>query len=95
MRGVGGGVGQSHVADVGKQYPPLSWHQCSQRGYQAPGPHTDRDKRWARMQTFAFIHVHSRARMQAWNTQTNKRLTRGVCHLAAAPVSMVTAGTMR
>lgn len=44
--GCGGrrGGGQSHVADVGKQYPPLSWHQCSQRGYQAPGPHTDRDK---------------------------------------------------
>lgn len=26
-----GGVGQSHVADVGKQSPPSSWHHSSQR----------------------------------------------------------------
>lgn len=63
--------------------------------YQAPGPHTDRDKRQTHIQTFAFTHVHACRQKYTDYQQTNKRLTLGVCHSAAAPVSMVTARTMQ
>lgn len=42
--------------------------------------------------SYTCTHAHA---CRARNTQTNKRLTCCVCHLAAAPVSMATAGTMQ
>lgn len=67
MRGGGGGGGQSHVADVGKQYLALSWHRGRQRttpeisGAQAthrPGQKVD-------THTHISIHTHTRTHMQA------------------------------
>lgn len=95
--GGGGGGGQSHVADVGKQYPPLSWHRRSKRATVEISGGRATHRPGQKVDSHADICIHTRAlarTLAGRNTQTNKRLTLSVCHSAAAPVSMATAGTM-